>query len=125
MLLDALLLRRSRLALSGSPGCKPLALAKRFRISVKLTSPTRWPETLALGREVLETDACVPRGACIGIPCEADGSEVGREGKWGIAGGGVGADATAGEGEGFKAGEGGDCMEECEEWDDVGARVAG
>lgn len=44
-----LLLRLARLASSGSCGCKPLALANRFRISVRLMTPLSLPDRLAPG----------------------------------------------------------------------------
>jgi hypothetical protein len=46
MLLELLLLR-ARLASSGSCGCRPLALANRFRISVRLITPLILPDRLA------------------------------------------------------------------------------
>jgi hypothetical protein len=46
MLLE-LLLRRARLASSGSCGCRPLARANKFNISVRLMTPLIRPDKLA------------------------------------------------------------------------------
>ena len=51
LLLDLLLARR---ASSGSCGCRPLAFAKRFKISVKLITPLNRPDRLAPGMEDAE-----------------------------------------------------------------------
>ncbi len=40
-------LRLARLASSGSCGCRPLALANRFKMSVRLITPLSLPDKLA------------------------------------------------------------------------------
>ena len=59
-LLELLLLclRRS----SGSVGCIPDARAKRFRMSVRLTTPASRPPMLAPGSADAETEGVVLRG---------------------------------------------------------------
>lgn len=60
--LPLLLLLRILLASSRSPGCSPLALANRFRISVRLTTPLNLPDIPAPGRAEAETLGVVLRG---------------------------------------------------------------
>jgi hypothetical protein len=50
MLMLEELLRRRRRDSAGSAGLKPLARACKFKISVKLTTPTRRPDKRAPGR---------------------------------------------------------------------------
>jgi hypothetical protein len=67
MLLE-LLLRRARLASSGSCGCKPLAFANKFRMSVRLITPLILPERLApdiADAEIAGATAPVPT-RCVG-----------------------------------------------------------
>lgn len=54
--LALLLLLLCRLVASGSCGVRPLARAKRFRISVRLTTPERRPDMLAPGIADAEMD---------------------------------------------------------------------
>ena len=49
LILLLLLLLLARLVSAGSCGLSPLALANRFRISVRLTTPDRRPDMLAAG----------------------------------------------------------------------------
>ncbi len=71
-----LLLRRLCLLLSsGSCGCSPLALANRFRISVKLTTPDSLPLMWAPGRAAALTEGVVARG-------RKGGEAWGRVGAW-------------------------------------------
>jgi len=60
--LPLLLLLRILLASSRSPGCSPLALAKRFRMSVRLTTPLNFPDIAAAGSVEAETLGVVLRG---------------------------------------------------------------
>ncbi len=46
-----------RLASSGSVGCNPLALANRFRMSVRLTTPFSRPDMCCPGKAEAETEA--------------------------------------------------------------------
>jgi hypothetical protein len=50
-MLDVELLRRRRRESSGSAGLRPLARACRFKISVRLTTPTKRPDSRAPGSE--------------------------------------------------------------------------
>lgn len=69
------LLRRRRRDSAGSAGLKPLARACKFKISVKLTTPTRRPDKRAPGRdgagiegargEVTPLDATVGKGTAL------------------------------------------------------------
>lgn len=61
MLLLELLLLCRRLS-SGSVGCKPDALAKRFKISVRLTTPAKRPPMFAPGSAEAETEGELLRG---------------------------------------------------------------
>lgn len=105
---------RFLLASSGSVGCKPLALANKFKISVNETTPLRRPDICCPGNADAETDGVALSGwnggfAC-GIEiegfggCETDGwaKEIGLA--WGIGPGPgvVGTeDGGVGEGVGF------------------------
>jgi hypothetical protein len=63
-----LLLRRARLASSGSWGCSPLAFANRFKTSVKLMTPLSLPDRLAplmADAEMAGATAPVP-ARCVG-----------------------------------------------------------
>jgi len=83
-LLELLLLPlRFRLASSGSVGCKPVARANRFRISVKLTTPERRPDMCWPGRAEAETEGVVLRGWKGGL---AWGLVVVRCGGWATGG---------------------------------------
>lgn len=82
-----LLLRRRRLRLSaGSAGLSPLARACRFNISVRLTTPTKRPESRAPGRAEAGMDgatacdspagaACVSGGCTLALPGVGEGGE--------------------------------------------------
>ena len=48
--------RRCLLVSAGSFGLRPLALAKRFRISVKETTPDKRPDMCVPGKEDAETE---------------------------------------------------------------------
>ena len=67
--LPLLLLLRILLASSKSPGCSPLALAKRFNISVRLTTPLNLPDIAAPGSAEAETLGVVLRGRKGGWVC--------------------------------------------------------
>ena len=55
--MELLLLRRlCRLVSSGSRGWSPVALAKRFSISVRETTPERWPDMCTPGMVGADTD---------------------------------------------------------------------
>lgn len=56
LLLD---LRRPSRSSLGSVTASPLALANKIKISVKLTTPNRWPLILAPGNALAETDGPV------------------------------------------------------------------
>lgn len=66
------LLRRCLLLSSGSVGCKPDALAKRFRISVRLTTPASLPPMLAPGIADAETEGLLLRGRKGGFDCGSE-----------------------------------------------------
>ena len=70
-----LLLLLCLLLSSGSVGCKPEARAKRFRISVKLTTPANLPAMFAPGSVEAETDGVLLSGVNGGLDC-------GREARW-------------------------------------------
>lgn len=70
-----LLLRLCLLRSSGSVGCRPEALAKRFKISVKLTTPANLPAIFAPGSADAEMDGVLLRGRKGGLDC-------GREERW-------------------------------------------
>ena len=80
LLLLALLPRRARRASSGSLGCRPLARAKRFRMSVRLTTPLRRPDMCCPGRADAETEGVDERGWNGGVDCGRE--EVERWGGW-------------------------------------------
>lgn len=65
LLLPLLFLRAS----SGSVGCKPLALAKRFNISVSETTPERRPDICCPGNAEAETEGVALRGWKGGLDC--------------------------------------------------------
>lgn len=67
------------LASSGSVGCNPLALANRFNISVKLTTPLSLPDMCCPGIAEAETDGVAVRGKKGGL---AWGRDVERCGGW-------------------------------------------
>lgn len=104
-----LLLLRARLASSGSCGCRPLALAKRFRISVKLMTPLSLPDKLApviADAEMAGATAPVPR--CVGAveltavgPVWICGRGVIGEGGTREAGVSAGVEEPDGEGDGL------------------------
>ena len=91
---------------------KPPARARRMRISVRLTTPTRRPEMRAPGRAEAEMDG--PDGEIIGALCEV--STTLCENESGAGGAEVAYGAPAG------------CwplpLEMADEWLDVGTRVA-
>ena len=62
LMLEELLRRRRRYS-AGSAGLRPLARACKFKISVKLTTPTRRPERRAPGNADAGTDGA--RGGVI------------------------------------------------------------
>ena len=59
----------------GSRGCNPLAFAKRFNMSVRLTTPTRCPLSMAPVNADADTDG--PEGAMNGVV--ADGGVAAME----------------------------------------------
>ena len=67
---------------SGSVGCRPDALAKRFRMSVRLTTPASLP-ACAPGNADAETEGVLPRGRKGGFDC---GRDAWWEGGWGAEG---------------------------------------
>lgn len=67
IILELELLLRCLLLSSGSVGCRPEALAKRFRISVRLTTPTNLPPMFAPGSADAETEGVVLRGTNGGL----------------------------------------------------------
>ena len=69
LLLELLLPRLFLLASSGSVGCRPLALAYKFRISVKDTTPESRPDMCWPGNAEAETDAVALRGRKGGFAC--------------------------------------------------------
>ncbi len=74
---------RFLLASSKSPGCIPLARAYRFRISVRLTTPERRPERLALLTDGLdERDMDVVLMAGLELRDEERGRGGAGGGKW-------------------------------------------
>lgn len=105
LLLDLL---RILLLSSGSVGCRPLALAKRFRISVRLTTPANLP-ACAPGRADAEMEGVALRGRKGGWDCgieerwdggwETEGVERGLWGREGVGIGVVVAAEMEGEGE--------------------------
>jgi hypothetical protein len=77
-----LLRLRARLASSGSCGCRPLTLAKRLRMSVRLITPLILPDRLAPGMadaEMAGATAPVP-ARCVGA---AVFTGVGPDSVWG------------------------------------------
>lgn len=92
--------RRWRLLSSGSVGCRPDARAKRFRISVRLTTPASLPAMLAPGSADAETEGVLLRGRKGGFDCGRDGK---WEGAWETEGcescGGIEVDCKDGDGE--------------------------
>lgn len=93
------LLRRCLLRLSGSVGCKPDARAKRFKISVRLTTPANCPPIFAPGSAEAETEGVLLRDRKGGFDC-------GREERWvggceteGWESCGIGVEVREGEGE--------------------------
>jgi len=105
-----LLLRRARLASSGSWGCRPLALANKFRISVRLMTPLSLPDRLApviAEAEMAGTTAPVP-ARCVGAieltgvgPENDCGSGVMGEGGTREVGCSAGVEGPEDEGEGL------------------------
>lgn len=75
IILLLLLLLLCLLLSSGSVGCRPDALAKRFKISVRLTTPASRPAMFAPGRADAETEGVLLRGRKGGLDC-------GREERW-------------------------------------------
>ena len=65
---ELLLLLRLR-SWPGSVGCKPLARAKRLRMSVRETTAERWPTRLAPGRAEAETEGEAETGKKGGDGC--------------------------------------------------------
>lgn len=95
---------RLLLASSGSVGCSPLALANRFRISVKLTTPFNLPDMCCPGIAEADTEGVALRGWKGGLAC---GNEVERCGGW-MTGGcamEMGAAWVAGPGPGVEGAE--------------------
>ena len=61
--------RRCRLVSAGSFGWRPLARAKRFRTSVRDTTPDKRPDILAPGSEEADTDGEAEAGMNDGVAC--------------------------------------------------------
>lgn len=61
LLLELLLPLRLRLASSGSVGCSPLALANKFKRSVKLTTPFSLPDICWPGNADADTEGVAER----------------------------------------------------------------
>lgn len=83
LLLLALLPLLFRLASSGSVGCSPLARAKRFNMSVRLTTPDNLPDICWPGRAEAETEGVEERAWKGGLAC---GKDVERWGGCGTGG---------------------------------------
>jgi hypothetical protein len=108
MLLE-LLLRRARRASSGSCGCKPLARANKFRISVRLMTPLIRPDRLdpvMADAEMAGTTAPVPRWVGtveltgMGPACVCGRGVIG-DGGTRVAGVSAGVDGPEDEGDGL------------------------
>ena len=61
--------RRCRLVSAGSFGLRPLARAKRFKTSVRDTTPDKRPDILALGSEEADTDGEAEAEMKDGVAC--------------------------------------------------------
>lgn len=61
--------RLCRLVSAGSLGLRPLARAKRFKMSVRETTPDRRPDMLAPGRAEANTVGVEARGVNDGVAC--------------------------------------------------------
>jgi hypothetical protein len=104
-----LLLRRARLASSGSWGCRPLARANKFNTSVRLMTPLIRPDKLApvmADAEMAGTTAPVPRwvGAVeftgMGPDCVCGRGVIG-DGGTRVAGVSAGVDGPEDDGDGL------------------------
>lgn len=98
---ELLVLRRRRLACSGSAGLNPLALASKFKISVRLTTPLNLPDIFAPGNTLaLTADPGIPslpdKLREDEWPCEDDGGLKG--GTWWCEPPGLGGTLEEGEG---------------------------
>lgn len=103
MLLELLRLR-ARLASSGSWGCKPLTLAKRLRMSVRLITPLSLPDRLAPGiadAEIAGATAPAPAKWAGATELTDVGSGVMGDGGTRDAGWSAGVDGPEDEGDGL------------------------